>query len=215
MPGCNARHCRWRTMARPDWRGVEDKLGEVWETLLAKSGTQDWRGVERPVGKEWKDWRAGNTILLKVVMDVVPQEITNDKNSVFLHYVSSENLYQKVTDGPAFPEKILLASRSRFLEDLSALKFDNDEEKWLVSFVDAYQGFPSKIENSYGRMLYLSAITITTVGFGDIVPITDFCRIMLAFEAILGIIVSGCFVTTIFMVKKMLSIRLELDNTMS
>lgn len=141
-------------------------------------------------------------ILLKVVMDVVPQEITNDKNSVFLHYVSSENLYQKVTDGPAFPEKILLASRSRFLEDLSALKFDNDEEKWLVSFVDAYQGFPSKIENSYGRMLYLSAITITTVGFGDIVPITDFCRIMLAFEAILGIIVSGCFVTTIFMVRK-------------
>ena len=67
MPGCNARHCRWRTMARPDWRGVEDKLGEVWETLLAKSGTQDWRGVERPVGKEWKDWRAGNTIAAELM----------------------------------------------------------------------------------------------------------------------------------------------------
>jgi len=44
------------------------------------------------------------------------------------------------------------------------------------------------------RMFYLSAMTITTVGYGDIVPITWQSRTLVASEAILGIILIGLFI---------------------
>ena len=47
------------------------------------------------------------------------------------------------------------------------------------------------------RMIYLSAVTITTVGFGDIVPITDIARVLVASEAVLGIIIIGLFLNSL------------------
>src|SRR5262245_33485638 len=42
--------------------------------------------------------------------------------------------------------------------------------------------------DTFARMLYLSAVTITTVGYGDIVPLTDIARAAAGTEAITGII---------------------------
>jgi hypothetical protein len=36
-------------------------------------------------------------------------------------------------------------------------------------------------------MLYLSAITITTVGYGDIVPLTDTARVLVGIQAVYGL----------------------------
>jgi hypothetical protein len=52
-------------------------------------------------------------------------------------------------------------------------------------------------KGSFLRMLYFSAATITTVGFGDIVPTTNTVRAVVALEAILGIILIGTFVNLI------------------
>ena len=68
----------------------------------------------------------------------------------------------------------------------------------LENYRDALSGFPSKSSGSYSRMLYLSAMTITTVGFGDIVPLTSRARLLIASEAILGIILIGLFVNAVF-----------------
>jgi voltage-gated potassium channel Kch len=46
-------------------------------------------------------------------------------------------------------------------------------------------------------MLYFSAMTITTVGFGDIVPISDRTRLLTAAEAVSGIIVIGLFLNSL------------------
>ena len=40
-------------------------------------------------------------------------------------------------------------------------------------------------------------MTITTVGFGDIVPLTTLARLIVASEAILGIIIIGLFLNSI------------------
>jgi hypothetical protein len=50
------------------------------------------------------------------------------------------------------------------------------------------------IPGSFWRMLYLSAVTITTVGYGDIVPLTTCARLTVAAEAILGIVLIGAFI---------------------
>lgn len=66
----------------------------------------------------------------------------------------------------------------------------------IQRFLAAYAGFPRDIPGSLGRMFYFSAVTITTVGYGDIVPMTDTARALTATEATIGIILLGLFVTS-------------------
>ncbi len=68
----------------------------------------------------------------------------------------------------------------------------------LVEFSNAVRGFPSKIAGSYARMLYFSAITITTLGYGDIVPLTDLTRLLVALESVLGLLLIGLFLNSLF-----------------
>lgn len=51
--------------------------------------------------------------------------------------------------------------------------------------------------HTFGRMLYLSAVTITTLGYGDIVPLTDAARIAISCEAVGGIILIGLFLNAL------------------
>lgn len=71
----------------------------------------------------------------------------------------------------------------------------NDE---LAGFANAVKGFPSKASGSYARMFYFSAVTITTLGYGDIVPITNTARLLVATEAIAGIVLIGLFLNALF-----------------
>jgi hypothetical protein len=51
--------------------------------------------------------------------------------------------------------------------------------------------------NTFIRMLYFSAITITTVGYGDIVPVTTRTRLLVAIEAVFGVVLIGLFLNSI------------------
>lgn len=52
-------------------------------------------------------------------------------------------------------------------------------------------------KNDYWNMFYLSAVTITTLGFGDFVPITKTARLWVSSEAILGVIIIGLFLNSL------------------
>lgn len=67
----------------------------------------------------------------------------------------------------------------------------------IIGFAHAVKGFPSKASGSYARMFYFSAVTITTLGYGDIVPITNITRILVAIESILGLILIGLFLNSL------------------
>jgi Ion channel len=56
---------------------------------------------------------------------------------------------------------------------------------------------PLSVGGSWLRMLYFSAIVATTVGFGDIVPLTTEARILTALEAVLGVLFAGLFLNSI------------------
>ena len=52
---------------------------------------------------------------------------------------------------------------------------------------------------NYATFLYYSVITFTTIGYGDITPITAGARLVVGFEAIFGIIVNVVFIAILFM----------------
>jgi hypothetical protein len=67
----------------------------------------------------------------------------------------------------------------------------------LQGFWRATRGLPSNVSGGFWRMLYLSAVTITTVGYGDIVPLTTTARMLVACEATLGIVFIGLFLNAL------------------
>lgn len=71
----------------------------------------------------------------------------------------------------------------------------------IVIFVFAfiYCGVSSAIEgvDDFGSALYFSVVTITTLGFGDMLPVSQFGKIMVCLEALSGVVIVGLFLNTI------------------
>lgn len=67
----------------------------------------------------------------------------------------------------------------------------------LWDFANMFEGISTNPAEAFPRMLYLSAITITTVGFGDVIPISDLARLMVALEAVVGVVIAGLFVNSV------------------
>lgn len=61
----------------------------------------------------------------------------------------------------------------------------------ILNLAKGVQGDPTKLDGHFWRMFYLSAVTITTLGYGDIAPLTPKARNLILEEAVLGIIVIG------------------------
>lgn len=67
----------------------------------------------------------------------------------------------------------------------------------MVRFYEALQGVPSAGSEDFWRMLYLSATTITTLGIGDIQPLTPLARVAIGVEAFLGVVFIGLFLNAL------------------
>jgi len=67
----------------------------------------------------------------------------------------------------------------------------------LSRFFGAAQGDPTDASGDFWRMVYLSASTITTLGMGDIQPLTSWARLLVTAEAVLGLIVIGMFLNAL------------------
>lgn len=70
-------------------------------------------------------------------------------------------------------------------------------DKAMTDYGNAIEGFPTNSSGGFERMLYLSAVTITTLGFGDILPVTPTARFAVASEAVWGIVLMGYFLSSI------------------
>lgn len=89
--------------------------------------------------------------------------------------------------------------RARVSDDGTRYEFAISPEvaHQLQVVLRASQGFPAGIPGNLPRMLYLSATTVTTTGYGDIVPITTRARFLAMSEAILGLVIVGLFLNSI------------------
>jgi hypothetical protein len=77
--------------------------------------------------------------------------------------------------------------------DTGCFRLDPEMVARMVAYADAVEGLPGRASGSFWRMFYLSAVTITTLGYGDILPITALARILVSSEAIAGTIIIGLY----------------------
>lgn len=77
------------------------------------------------------------------------------------------------------------------------IRFSPDQEERFTHILGGFGGDPSMLSGFFLRMLYFSAITITTVGYGDIIPLTAIARMLVAVEAVMGWTLAGLFLNGI------------------
>ncbi len=80
---------------------------------------------------------------------------------------------------------------------VDSLCWGANEEIAMQKLLNGWSGDPRALSGFWWRMLYFSATTITTVGFGDIVPITTTARALTALEAIAGWLLAGLFLNSL------------------
>jgi len=66
-------------------------------------------------------------------------------------------------------------------------------------FGQAALGKASRITDIGNRMFYLSAVTSSTLGYGDIVPLTNTTRILVALQSLMGLLLMGGFISAVMM----------------
>ena len=116
----------------------------------------------------------------------------NGQPRAILHVSVSELGIQTISPSALFVADTMEVKGEEGILSLS-LSVDNE----LRDYWSDLRGFPSNASDSGFRSLYLSAMTITTVGYGDIVPVTDAARVWVAVEAIYGIVFAGLFVGSV------------------
>ncbi|MDP6629529.1 MAG: potassium channel family protein [Kiritimatiellia bacterium] len=81
---------------------------------------------------------------------------------------------------------------------LNRIEVDGRTVAEMQSLFAADKGIPSGIRGSFPRMLYLSVVTITTLGYGDIIPVGNWARFLVGCESVLGVILLGFFVSSVW-----------------
>jgi hypothetical protein len=79
----------------------------------------------------------------------------------------------------------------------SSICWSNEEDQKLARLLIGWKGNPRTLSGFFERMLYFSVTTITTVGFGDILPLSGTARGSAGLEAIAGWLVAGLFLNAI------------------
>lgn len=106
---------------------------------------------------------------------------------------SDQKSYWPVDDSHIFQ----LSSIGFVTAERGALALPVELQDRITSLKNSYDGFPARSTGTFGRLLYFSAVTQTTLGFGDIVPISDRTRLAVGFQSVLGIVFIGLFLNSL------------------
>lgn len=121
--------------------------------------------------------------------------LSKEKNGETYHYYTALPYDQQGASVPLakiFPgDTNYPSSKAAFVPITPGLHRD------FKAFLDGARGFPSDEAGMFPRMLYLSAVSITTLGYGDIVPISDQARFLVSLESVLGLILVGLFLNSL------------------
>lgn len=72
-----------------------------------------------------------------------------------------------------------------------------DTTNYLQKFQNDHSGDAYIASGNFWRMLYLSATTATTLGMGDILPVSLLARLLVTCEAVAGLVCAGCFLNAL------------------
>lgn len=155
-----------------------------------------------------------NTDTINIVVEC--ESVRSIRNNAFP--ITSYNFWRFPIDLSQEP-KLRSDGRDEFLQIVGGLKRDYDPEKNVDLMRHVFPGFVVKLNRSsydlikkiYAlksgditqvngylfEMLYLSVVIITTLGLGDIIPITDLSRSFVGLEAFFGVLTFGLFFNSV------------------
>lgn len=113
----------------------------------------------------------------------------------YTYPIEVSNIRAYSTSYPWIDETILFGEKLRDSYCLSNVPSDLREQ--LGEFVATAKGFPLDKLGNIIRMIYFSTVTITTMGYGDIVPVSSLSRILVGSEGIWGIVMIGLFINAL------------------
>jgi len=150
----------------------------------------------------WDEERKGNIqVIFPVVMRASSKIVAHaGRDSRLFRFVELDNL-ERIPDesrhlvSPAFAE--IFRPTDDIFGDGPFLEFSSEEDQKLSEFFDGIGGNATAVSGAYGRMLYFSSMVITTVGFGDVVPMTAIARGVVALEAVMGVTLAGLFLNAV------------------
>lgn len=166
---------------------------QFWPVLLVDVSFEDGEEFD------YRFWLGGMVhVVMTRHLGTNPEIITAVRTEGFDLYADCEKEKDEEKNGKVEDQ----ACRSKMIE--SYLKPDNffGAPDWVKDPVYRLRteaaGYNRGVNlHTFGRMLYLSAVTVTTVGYGDIVPLTDVARTAVALEAIGGIVLIGLFLNAL------------------
>jgi hypothetical protein len=91
----------------------------------------------------------------------------------------------------------LLKEISKLSKREIPVAIDIEKSPYVEIFLQESEGIPSSKVDNFLRLLYFSAVTVTSVGFGDIVPLTIRARMLVGLEAVSGLIIIGLFLNSL------------------
>lgn len=143
----------------------------------------------------------------EVSLSLIYIPVTGSEDDVFYGSYLRPIKVIELTDPPIFKSATLRDNVVRVMFPRGTNSNDEDYKiimlvhlnllERLVRYSNGQNGLASDLDENYWRMLYLSAVTITTLGYGDIVPITNTSRILISMESILGIVLIGLFLNAL------------------
>lgn len=113
-------------------------------------------------------------------------EISIKSSSKVLEKINISKIFRVQCLDEVFDDGIIVDEKLN--EDFNEYLINNDGNPSLNKKTFLYY-----IRYNFFRMLYLSMVTITTLGFGDIVPLTNTTRILIGIESTVGVIILGWF----------------------
>jgi hypothetical protein len=149
--------------------------------------------VEKPGGTRQARWS-----IIVTVPEHPDHTIVSDSNVVTTYRIPEVDFAKYASPfKEQYEELFKRVFSQRELASTPALALSGPEELSLQRFLLGVRGDPSTVNASLTRMIYLSAVVITTLGFGDILPVTSEARILVATEAITGIVFAGLFLNAL------------------
>jgi hypothetical protein len=100
-----------------------------------------------------------------------------------------------VQNVPQPPSTVLLPNVTH--GDAPTLNLTRESAGELEQFYMALQGDTTAGSSRFLRMIYFSASTVTTLGIGDIQPVSPLARLLVTLEAIFGVVFIGLFLNAL------------------
>lgn len=135
----------------------------------------------------------------------IEKEITIPMSEIIYERFKTNFIFQNNTENCKINLRIKDMPFSNFSELLKDYNISNanylelDVERKIFDNITALQkinkGFPAT-DISF-RMFYFSVVTVTTLGYGDIIPISRFTRNLVTLESIFGVILIGAFLNSL------------------